>query len=112
MSNVSGFVSQLEAADFDMVSHGSGSSPPATPSDGFKRSHNMSVASTGSAESVNSTNHLYTQKSMRSRGIANTDMISSRRDSNSALLQTTPVEKSRNSFVYVRFASAYSCIHT
>ncbi|KAF6026528.1 INTU [Bugula neritina] len=89
-----GFMASLDrpGAEIDTQSYGSGSSPPPTPNSetpGFLRSRNMSLASTGSAESANSVNQLYksgsrTSKST-SRMIANPEVISKKENASDAL---------------------------
>ena len=76
-----GFLANLDRIDTDIQSHDSvGTSPPHTPSDSFRRSRNMSLASTGSGDSNNSnTNQLYNKP--RGRTIVNTESVSPKRES-------------------------------
>lgn len=80
MLTISGFLASLDRLEVDTQSHDSGTSPPQTPSDNFRRSRNMSLASTGSADSNNSsTNQLYSKP--RGRTIVSTESVSPKRDS-------------------------------
>lgn len=76
---VAGFLASLDRLDPDAQSHDSGVSPPHTPSaDSFKRSRNMSLASTGSGDSNNSVNNQLYNKP-RGRTIVNTESATPKR---------------------------------